>query len=78
MREEYALIDLNAILVALRMSGLGNDLLARRDQSGEEFRGGVDEVVEAQEDRATLGQKRIYVLRVGREKRLARGARNRQ
>ena len=50
MGKEQALVDLDAVLVALRMSGLGVDLLSCRDQSRDEIRRGVDEVVEAAED----------------------------
>ena len=55
VRQKYALINLNAVLVALRISGLDIDLLSCRDQSRKEFRRGVNEVVEAEENRAMLG-----------------------
>ena len=50
--EEQALVDLDAILIALGMCGLGVDLRSGRDQSRDESRRAVDEVVEAAEDRA--------------------------
>ena len=49
MRKEQALIDLDAVLVALRMSRLGLGLLSCRDQSRDKLRRRVDEVVEAPE-----------------------------
>ena len=74
MRKEQALVDLDAVLVALRMSRLGLDLLPRGDQSGNEIRSGVDEVVEAPEDCAALGQETVNLLDVNSEKQFARRA----
>ena len=78
MGEEEALVDLDAVLVALRMSGFGADFLSCRDQSRNELRRGVDEIVEAAEGRAALGQAIVDLLDVGGEKRFARRARVRQ
>ena len=74
MRKEQALIDLDAVLVALRMNRLGLDLLSCRDQSRNEFRRGVNEVIEAAENRGALRQEVIDLLDVGGEKRFARSA----
>src|SRR5271166_4519146 len=78
VRQEQALINLNAVLIALRVSGLGVDLLSSRDQSRNEFRRGVNEVVKAAENRATPGQQPVDLLGVGGEKKFTRCARNRQ
>ena len=49
MRKEQALVDLDAVLVALPMGGFGVDLISCRDQPGDKICRGVDEVVEAPE-----------------------------
>ena len=72
MREEQPLVDLEAILVALPMSGLGVDLLSCRRQPGDEVRRGVDEVVEASEGRTALGQTIVDPLDMSGEERFAR------
>ena len=49
------------------MSRLGVDLLSRRDQSRNEIRRVVNEVVEAAKNRGALGQKPVDLLDVGGE-----------
>ncbi|HEY6732205.1 MAG TPA: hypothetical protein VI256_00140 [Roseiarcus sp.] len=49
MREEKALVDLEAVLVALPMSGLRVDLVSCRGKAPDKLRRRVDEVVEAPE-----------------------------
>src|ERR1700733_10311693 len=73
-RKEQALINLDAVLVALRMNRLGLDLLSRRDQSRNEFRRGVNEGTEAAKNRGALGQEVITPRDVGGEKGFARVA----
>ena len=74
MREEQALVDLDAVLVALRMSRVGADLLLRRDQPRNERRRGVDELVDAAESRAALGQAVVNLFDMRGEERFARRA----
>ena len=57
MGEKQALVDLDAVLVALAVSGFGADFLLGRDQSWNKRRRGVGEIVEAAEVRAALGQR---------------------
>ena len=76
--KKQALVDLNAVLVALPMSGLRIDLGSRRDQSRNDLRRRVDEVVEAPERRAAFGQAIVDLLDMSGEKGFARRVRVRQ
>jgi hypothetical protein len=69
--EEDALIDLDAVLVALRFPALRIDLRARRRQAGNELRGLIGERLGAHEAGLVLGQHRIERLRVFPEKGFA-------
>ena len=46
MGEENALVDFDSVLVVLPPRGFGGDLRPGRRQTGGEFSGGVDEIVE--------------------------------
>src|SRR5271166_3701633 len=72
--EEQALVDLDPILLALAMSGLGVDLFPGRNESGNKLSRRVHEVVEAAEHRAPDGEARVNLIDMGGEKCLARGA----
>ncbi len=65
--KEQALVDLDAVLVALPMRRFGGDLLSRRDQSGNEVRRGVDEIFDAPKRRAAFGQAIVDRLDVSGE-----------
>ena len=76
--EKQALVDLDAVLVALAVSGFGADFLPGRDQSRNKRGRGVGEIVEAAEGRGALGQEIVDPLDMQAEKRFARSARGRQ
>src|SRR5256885_9538888 len=56
VREENALIDLDAVLVALHLLTLRRDLRARRHETGNQIGSGVDQRLGAQERGLTLSQ----------------------
>src|SRR5436309_6352650 len=56
VREENALIDLGAVLVALHLLTLRRDLRARRHETGNQIGSGVDQRLGAQERGLTLSQ----------------------
>ena len=78
MRQEDALVDLDAVLVALVEGRLRRDLLARRHQPGHRAGRGEDELFEADETRAVAGQAVVDPFGMGGEEALARLPRRRQ
>ena len=78
MGEEDALVDLDAVLVALVERGLGGNLLAARHQAGNGRRRGVDEVLDPDEAGPLAGQRVIDPVGMGGEEALPAGAGGRQ
>ena len=76
--KKEALVDLDAVLLALAVNGFGPNFLLSWDQPRNQRRRGVDEVVEAAEARAALGQEIVDLLDVEAQKRFARGSGGRQ
>src|ERR1700720_3364756 len=79
VREENALVDLDAVFFALQVRGLGGDLRGGRRQAGDGHGRGEDQVFQANESRAWVRQLVVERLDVGSEEMLAllaRGSEN--
>src|SRR6185437_1693705 len=72
LREENALVDFDAVFLALQMLGLRRHLPARRRQPGDQFGGIIDQVLDAPKSPEIAGQSAIDRLGVPLQKRFAR------
>jgi hypothetical protein len=75
MREKETLIDLDSVLVSLRLACIGRYFGCRRAQSGYHCGGSIDELVHAQETGAVVGQSIVERTGMGAEKSLTSLAR---
>jgi hypothetical protein len=74
VREQNALVDLDAVLVALDERAFATHLLAGRHQPGHFARGGVNEIGDAQEGGQVFGERAVERLGVRLEEGIARRA----
>ena len=74
MRQQQALIDLDAVLVALLQAVLARQLRRRRHQARHHRRGIADQMLDAHEFREIIGQAAIDRFGMGGEKFFARRA----
>src|SRR5579871_347773 len=75
MSEQNALIDFDAVLVALQVLAFGGDLFGRRRQAGHRGGGGEHQIFQADEARTPLRQLIVERRRMRAQKALARRAR---
>ena len=78
MGEQDALVDLDAVLVALVETGFGGDLPLGGDEAGHQRGGAPGQLLHAEEARAAGGRFVVDTLRVRGQEALARCAGRRQ